>query len=81
VARRALVNRVDGSGGTFAAAETQPGKPGPTLLCRDALLRCSRSVHWPLWNRYFCDNAEQSTKAFEEGSPCNNNGPDSWSWR
>ena len=27
------------SGGTFAAAETQPGEPGTTLLCRDDLQR------------------------------------------
>jgi hypothetical protein len=38
-ARRALVNRLDRSGGTSAAAEMQPGEPGTTLLCRDDLLR------------------------------------------
>jgi hypothetical protein len=37
-ARRALVNSLDGSAGTFAAAETQPGGPGTTLPCRDDLL-------------------------------------------
>ena len=37
-ARRARVNSVDGSGGTFATAETQPGEAGTALLCHNDLL-------------------------------------------
>jgi hypothetical protein len=40
-ARRALVNSLDGSVGTSAAAETQPGT---TLPCRDDLLRGLKEV-------------------------------------
>jgi hypothetical protein len=51
-ARRTLVNGLDRSGGTSAAAEMQPGEPGTTLLCRDDLLRGLKERTMAAWKRY-----------------------------
>ena len=48
-ARRALVNSLDRSGGTFAAAETQSGT---TLHAAMTCYGEPTSAQWPLWNRY-----------------------------
>ena len=51
-ARRALVNSLDGSVGTFAAAETQPGGLAPPFHAAMPCYGAQGGAQWPLWNRY-----------------------------
>jgi hypothetical protein len=51
-ARRALVNSLDGSVGTFCAAETQPGDLAPPFQAAMTCNEGSWSSQEPLWNGY-----------------------------